>query len=191
MPDPLPNLLTSFLAEVDRLGQRALSSGDYDRWARDFQQALVDYHLGAYFLGKDDTQLSPEAARVLDTLISQQLAYAKRFGEQASALSDAAFLARSSLYGGALKTTYSKAKWSDWNLPFHPGENCECHVNCQCHWDGRNLSGRVGTFYWILGDNEHCPTCLQRWNEGRPYRIRRKRVTETNDRAGDRAAAAA
>ncbi len=176
MPDPLPNLLTAFLAESERLGNQALASGDYDRWARDFQDALVAYHLGAYFLGKDDTQLSPEAAKVLDTLIGQQIAYAKKFGEQASALSDAAFLARSSLYGGALKATYSKAKWADWALPFHPTEGCECIVNCQCHWDGRNLDGPVGTFSWILGDNEHCPTCLDRWNDGKPYKIRRKTV---------------
>lgn len=190
-PAPLDRLLARFLAEVQRLGDRAIATGDYRRWADDFQRALVDYHLGAYFLGKDATDLSPAAERVLRTLIEQQLQFARVFGSERSELSDRAFLARSSLYAGALKATYSHAKWADWDLPFHPTEGCECIVNCQCHWDGQQLDRPVASFYWVLGENEHCPTCLQRWQDGKPYKIRRKNVTETNDRARGAARAAA
>lgn len=184
--DPLAPLMTRFLAEVARLGERALSSGDYQTWARDFQQQLVDYHLASYFLGKDESQLSPLAEKVLTTLIGQQIAYAKRFGAEAGALSDAAFLARSSLYGGALKATYSRAKWAGWPLPFHPTEKCECMVNCQCHWEGRNLDQAKGNgdFTWKVGqDAIQCPTCQLRY-ENNPYLIRKGRyVAQTQSRA--------
>lgn len=180
---PLDVLLGHFLVEVERLGNRAIASGDYKRWADEFQAALVEYHLGAYFLGKGATDLSPAAEKVLRKLIEQQLQFARVFGSERSELSDRAFLARSSLYGGALKATYSQAKWADWALPFHPTENCACYTNCQCHWDGQQLDRPIATFYWVLAENEHCPTCLSRWNDGKPYKIRRNRVAETNDRA--------
>jgi len=190
--DPLAPLMTRFLAEAQRLGDRALASGDYARWAEDFQQQLVDYHLAAYFLGKDESQLSKAAEKVLTKLIDQQLAYAKKFGDVAGSLSDAAFLARSSLYGGALKATYSRAKWANWPLPFHPTERCECMANCQCHWAGANLDQAKGNgdFTWKVGhDAIQCPTCQLR-HENNPYLIRGgKYVTQANTRARHAAAA--
>jgi hypothetical protein len=170
--DPLAPLMARFLAEADRLGRRALASGNYQAWARDFQQQLIDYHLASYFLGKSAAQLSPEAERILTRLIDQQLAYVKKFGGAAGDLSDAMFLARSSLYAGALKATYYRAKYSDWVLPFVPTEKCECMVNCTCMIRVDDLGGGRGLMYWILGDNEHCPTCLNRKADS-PFRVRR------------------
>lgn len=190
--DPLALLMERFLAEVARLGETALRTGNYARWASDFQQQLVDYHLASYFLGKDESQLSSAAEKILNKLIGQQITYAKKFGALAGSLSDDMFLARSSLYAGALKAAYSRAKWANWPLPFHPTEKCECMVNCQCHWEGQSLDSTKGNgdFVWKVGqDAIQCPTCQLR-HEGNPYLIRGgKYVFQAHTRARHAAAA--
>lgn len=181
--DPLSPLMERFLAEVTRLGETALRTGDYTRWATDFQQQLIDYHLASYFLGKDESQLSPAAEKVLAALIETQLAYAKKFGAIAGDLSDALFLARSSLYAGGLKATYYRAKYAEWDLPFVPTERCACIVNCTCRIRVDDQGGGRGLMFWVLGESEHCPTCLNRKADS-PYRVRRAaNVTQAHDRA--------
>lgn len=180
MDDDLRKLLERILGDIAssidayRAGRLPLPS-----WRAQMAKTIGDGHRAAFLLGADTRELSPQARNYLARTIADQLGYLKGFvtDVRAGRVGDAMMAARAALYAGALKATFSRAKWWDWPLPFHPTVDCICHTVCGCKWDGRDLDHEKldGNFYWILTPHphtDHCPTCIDRYNKGEPYLVR-------------------
>ena len=164
----------------------ALPAVDDPRWSEKMREVITRGHLAAWMKGTSERLGVPldspllsqqrlsraERAEIRD-LVEAQLKYLEGFVSARPELSDAATAARSELYAGALSGTYSKARWGDWELPFHPTEGSECITNCHCHWEVTG-DGATGTAIWHLGANErHCVTCPSRASNS-PYSVKRR-----------------
>lgn len=180
MEPNLRNLIERILGDIAQ-SVEAYRSNDLPlpTWRRAMAETIGDGHRAAFLLGADTREVSPQARDFLARVIADQLGYLKGFAADVKAgkVSESLMAARAALYAGALKGTFSRAKWWDWTLPFHPTVDCICLTVCGCHWEGRDLDQENldGDFYWILTPHphtDHCPTCIERYNKGKPYLIR-------------------
>lgn len=121
-----------------------------------------------------EKRLSRAERKEVDALIDAELKYWKGFESEKDALSEGQTNARAAMYGRATRGTYSKARWADWDLPFHPTEGSECLTNCRCHWTVQDNGDGTGTATWHLGATErHCTTCPTRASDS-PYSVSRR-----------------
>jgi hypothetical protein len=121
-----------------------------------------------------EKRLSRAERKEVDRLIDAELKYWKGFESEKADLSQGQTDARAAMYGRATRGTYSKARWADWDLPFHPTEGSECMSNCLCHWTVEDNGDGTGAATWHLGATErHCTTCPSRASDS-PYSVRRQ-----------------
>jgi hypothetical protein len=180
MPDPLKlaALMAQAIATIPKPGSPS--------WQREMERIIARGHTAAWIAGqaerlgvKSDSPLISQArlSRVeraeIKSIVDAQLAYFKGFQADIAGMSEAQIKARAQLYAGATRGTYSRTRWADVPLPFHPTEGTECITRCRCSWELQRLEGD-GNYdaYWRMGAVEqHCITCPTRAN-GSPYRIR-------------------
>lgn len=181
MDEDLRRLLEAALRDINALTARLVAGTiSPSEWHNALATLLGEWHTAAYLLGRDVQDLSPAARDYLLRTLGDQVDHMNGFTDdvEAGRLSDAQIKARAALYAGPLKATWSRAKWWDWPLPFHPADGeTECLVNCGCRWEGKDLDVEQldGDFYWILGQfphAEHCPGCVERYDKGKPYKVR-------------------
>ena len=150
-----------------------LRGGSSSAWLRAMQAALTRAHTAAYMAGQAERLgVSVSALKGLSRAergdIKQQVAaqidYLQGFAGALDGLSEAQIAARAALYAGAVRTTYSRARYP--KLPFYPGEGTECKGQCKCSWQDNG----DGSYTWVLGAAEHCATCQGRAS-GSPYRV--------------------
>ena len=178
---PADTLTTLALDALKGATGALLRGGSSATWLRAMQAALVKAHTAAYLAGLGErsaggrvrvwlskligAQALPKAEReTLKGLISAQLDYLRGFAGALDGLSEAQIAARAALYAGAVRTTYSRARYP--KLPFYPGEGTECKGQCKCSWQDNG----DGSYTWVLGASEHCATCQGRAG-GSPYRV--------------------
>jgi len=109
-------------------------------------------------------------------MLKEQYGYLNNFMDQIEAgeLSQAQITVRLKMYINSASEAFWRAFARDIpiDLPAYPGDGqTACLTNCQCQWDIKPVDGGYDC-YWILGEAEHCPDCVEnaaRWN---PYRIR-------------------
>jgi hypothetical protein len=165
-----------------------LAGGSIETWQRDMQRAITRGHTASTLAGiaerlgipldKDlisEKRLSRAERNEIKQSVAKQLEYLRGFVEdvQAGKLSEKQIRARADLYGGAIRGTYSQARWLGIPLPFHPTEGTQCQSNDRCSWEVVKLEGN-GNYdaYWRLGATErHCTTCPERASAN-PYQIR-------------------
>ena len=110
-------------------------------------------------------------------MLKEQYGYLNPFMDQIEAgeLSQAQITVRLKMYINSASEAFWRAFARDIpiDLPHYPGDgSTACLTNCQCRWDIQFVPGVGYNCYWILGEAEHCPDCVEnaaRWN---PYRIR-------------------
>lgn len=161
--------------------QDAIAAGDWDVAERLITRA----HRAAYLAGLSERlgvpldsallserRLSRAERKDIEAIVKEQLTYLRGF-EDADGLTEGQTDARAAMYGRATRGTYSKARWGDWALPFHPTEGSECMSNCLCHWTVDDHGDGTGSATWHLGATErHCTTCPTR-AQGSPYQVKR------------------
>lgn len=164
----------------------ALPAPDAPDWEAKMRSVITRGHLAAWMAGTaerlgvkpnspllSEKRLSRAERAEIKAIVEKQLTYLKGFVEARGDMSDAAIAARAQMYSGAVRGSYSAARWGDIPLPFQPTEGSECLTNCRCSWDIQQLDGD-GNYdaYWRFGDTEkHCATCPER-EAASPYRIR-------------------
>lgn len=174
--DRLAALTAASIAEATR---GYLRSGDLRRWERAMVETITRGHSAAAIAGTaerlgttpgsallNERNLSRAERAAIRERVAGQLPYLRRFAEEAGALSEAQFAARAALYAGAVRATFSEARWYGKGLPAHPGDgSTECLTQCGCAWAERD-----GGMYWERGKNDSCPTCISREGTWRPWR---------------------
>ena len=177
-----PDTLTTLALDALKGATGALlRGGSSATWLRAMQAALVKAHTAAYLAGLGERSAGgrvrawlsklvgvralPKADReALKQLVAAQLDYLRGFAGALDGLSEAQIAARAALYAGAVRGTYSRARYP--KLPFYPGEGTECKGQCKCSWQDHG----DGSYTWVLGAAEHCATCQSRAS-GSPYRV--------------------
>ena len=179
MDDDLRDLLERVLADIAHsvdayLGQRI----SRHEWARQMARTIGDGHRDAYRLGTGTKDMDPAARAYLARVVADQVKYLTGFSQdlRREDMSAALMKARAALYAGALKATYYRAKYWQWDLPFVPTEGSECMVNCTCSIDVTEAGDDTGLMAWMLGEHAHaetCPTCLNRADDS-PFTVRKR-----------------
>jgi hypothetical protein len=143
---------------------------------------LARAHTAAYLLGVSErTGVGLEAFKGLSKaeradikkVVEGQLKYLAGFKDDMAGMSDKAIEARAAKYAGALKATYSEARWGDWDLPFVPTVGSECQTNCKCSIVVEDQGEGKGQMIWKMHADEHCTTCRSR-AEGSPHPVERR-----------------
>lgn len=165
----LRRVLARILDGIDELSD-GINAGalSVDAWQREMAQVLLVGHVAAYQEGRDASELSPGARRIIAQVVGEQVDYLNRFANEVDARGwdDRKDRARAALYAGSTKQSYWRGASFGLEMPYYPGDgSSECLGNCGCRlqviWeDEEELNARVR---WILGGAErHCRTCPQR-----------------------------
>lgn len=186
MDAELRSLLDQAIADIDEQVDR-FDAGDVAGFVAGMGAVLAAIHLAAAQAGSTSAgavlpagqQAGAVADRIAERELAQQLGYLQAWAEElqragtASGVSEAAVRARARLYAGAIKATWSEARYAGIPLPYHPGQGSECMVNCLCNWRVEQLE-EEGNYdaYWIMAAAEHCSTCPARQARN-PYQIRK------------------
>lgn len=163
--DPLR--LTALMAE-------ALPPPGAKDWDAQMRQAITRGHLAAWMSGTAErlgvpldspllsrARLSKAERQEIKQVVERQLEYLRGFEKARDDMSEDAIANRSSLYPGALKTTYYGARWGDWEIPeeLMPG-NQQCITRCLCKIDVRDNGDGTGMLMRSMGGTEHhCTEC--------------------------------
>ena len=170
---PADTLATLALDALKGATSALLRGGSSAAWLRAMQAALVKAHTAAFMAGQAERLgvnvstlkgLSRAERDDIKQQVAAQLDYLRGFAGALDGLSEAQIAARAALYAGAVRTTYSRARYP--KLPFYPGEGTECKGQCKCSWQDNG----DGSYTWVLGASEHCATCQGRAG-GSPYRV--------------------
>ena len=170
---PADTLTTLALDALKGATGALLRGGSSAAWLRAMQAALVKAHTAAFMAGQAERLgvnvstlkgLSRAERDDIKQQVAAQLDYLRGFAGALDGLSEALIAARAALYAGAVRTTYSRARYP--KLPFYPGEGTECKGQCKCSWQDNG----DGSYTWVLGASEHCATCQGRAG-GSPYRV--------------------
>ena len=170
---PADTLTTLALDALKGATGALLRGGSSAAWLRAMQAALVKAHTAAFMAGQAERLgvnvstlkgLSRAERDDIKQQVAAQLDYLRGFAGALDGLSEAQIAARAALYAGAVRTTYSRARYP--KLPFYPGEGTECKGQCKCSWQDNG----DGSYTWVLGASEHCATCQGRAG-GSPYRV--------------------
>ena len=170
---PADTLTTLALDALKGATGALLRGGSSAAWLRAMQAALVKAHTAAFMAGQAERLgvnvstlkgLSRAERDDIKQQVAAQLDYLRGFAGALDGLSEAQIAARAALYAGAVRSTYSRARYP--KLPFYPGEGTECKGQCKCSWQDNG----DGSYTWVLGASEHCATCQGRAG-GSPYRV--------------------
>jgi hypothetical protein len=173
MDDDLRQLLDKALDGIqyhmDGLAGGQLSVDD---WQQGMSQDLLIYHTTAYMLGQETDELTPDEQRLLNRIVGEQVDYLNRFADVIDQADDfnEAWRSRAAMYVGALKTSYYRGAYADWDLPFQPGEDTDCYGNCLCSWTIADNGDGTATAEWVRNANDSCATCKER-EAGNPYLV--------------------
>lgn len=171
MPTDISKLQSIITESVGELATRYATNPA--RFVREMEAVITRAHTAATIGGiQDRTRITPKglsrAERAeLQAAIVAQRPYLKGFVDdiRKGGMDTEQIKRRAELYAGPVRATYSKSRFP--GLPAHPADgSTECLAWCKCSWLERD-----GKFYWTLGAAEHCPTCLTRASEWRPYRV--------------------
>lgn len=146
-------------------------------WHNEMVELLRVGYTAAYMAGRETTEVSPAAQRMLSRLVGGQVDYLNRFLDEieASEWNDATMRPRAQMYGKSTRQGFERGLTYGLDLPQVPGDGkTECLTNCKCslrvRWiDEEELDADV---YWLLGSAEHCESCVRLSKEWRPLRIR-------------------
>lgn len=126
--------------------------------------------------------LTPQAIFVVDRRVREEAAYLDRWVaqlEREGKIDSEKVRKRAELYGEAAGLTASEVEdrvqyQSFPNLPFQPKDRTICRRRCHCRWDWKIIDSEKGDadVTWVLGDAEHCETCLKRAEACKPLKIR-------------------
>lgn len=152
---------------------------------------IKQQQLAAAVIGEGGPEhATPQTHALAQRAVDQQLAYFERWKsdllKQAAdgQLPSAEYIAnRAKLYGKAATATASEAGTQARGmptLPFYPGQQTQCLVNCKCAWDIKVLDVVNANFdcYWRLAPAEHCPTCAARARVANPLRVRHGAIVD-------------
>lgn len=177
-PDRLAALTAASIADAVRGYAR---TGDVRAWERGMREAITRGHTAAAIAGTaerlgtaagskllNERNLSRAERQAIRERVAGQLPYLRQFAEQVRAgeKSEAQVAAQSALYAGAVRATFSEARWYGAGLPAHPGDgSTQCLTQCGCAWALRD-----GGYYWERGKDDSCPECISREARWRPWR---------------------
>lgn len=122
--------------------------------------------------------LSQGDIRAIERANETQAQYLNRFRRdlEAGQLSEAQARARARLYASSGTPLFEEGRSAAMGLPTlpaYPALRTDCTIRCRCHWSFGRLPGRGNwNCYWILGDADHCDTCIAREAAFDPLRIR-------------------
>ena len=190
-PTDQPNFAAGrFLTEISKRVETlmyGLLSGQvqWPTWRRMMEQEIRQGGRGigviAYNFKPLDYLTAPIVAEVTDAQVNYLNAWANAVKTQAnngtlSLAQMGAMNARAQMYVKSLQEIYTRIitlQLGIPRLPFYPKQQTRCLTNCLCRWEFRQRKG-VGNYdcYWVLGEAEHCPTCLARADAARPLKVR-------------------
>lgn len=155
------------------------ANDDVAAWRERMRTLIAEGHTAAALLAalqRGETALSDDEAALLAILLDDQWAYFEGFAQaaQTGALSPNAIIARAILYADAIRATYFRIRWGEWDLPWRPGDGqSACRVRCKCWaWVTDNGDG-TGIYHWQLAAIEaerHCADCKGREGDHVVYR---------------------
>lgn len=178
------------MSTPDRLvtiARAAIAAIPFDgKWRAAMERAISAAHTAAYIAAQaerlgvtaggalvSERRLSRAERADIKAAVAAQLRYLDGFDP--SGMSEAQARARAALYAGAVKATYTAARWGDWELPWVPGDGSSaCLGNCLCSVRVADNGDGTGVYTWTLGAGEaerHCADCPQRAGD---HPVRRK-----------------
>lgn len=179
-------LIAMTRVELEGVALQYVKNPDPDVFEAEMRRVLTRAHSAAALSGAGERSLGSRIrvflAKVLTTkllpaedkalirsVMKEQFEYLRGFKEVLADLSPAQVVVRAQSYAGAVRATYSRARWSGLDLPFHPGDGgTRCLGNCKCRW---RVEGNKA--YWELGGAErHCSDCPARAANS-PYEVSR------------------
>jgi hypothetical protein len=167
--------LMASLIDAMRIRAEAFDYLGRQEWERQCRRTIIEHHAAAYFAGQGSDRLNARGDRELGALFQAQFDALSRFGDalERGQLSEAQAQARATLYGGALKGTFSRGQYAIWEIPVHPGEGSPCRSNCKCSIEVRVLDEEEldADVVWRRSAEESCDVCIRR-AAGSPYRVR-------------------
>ncbi len=106
-------------------------------------------------------------------MLKEQYQYLHRLLQQIEfqQVSPAQIVARLNMYINSANEALWRALGRDLplQLPAYPGDgSTECLTNCRCEWDIQETEMTYDCF-WMLGEAEHCPDCVDRSQRWAPY----------------------
>lgn len=170
------------LPEVNLLAA-ALASGQMDvgQWEAQMREAIKAEYIQQYLLGRGGLQnMTAQDWGSVGGMIADQYRYLDGFADEIAAgnLSEAQIAMRARMYIRSAGEAYwrATARAKGWpRLPAYPKDGTsDCLTNCQCGWDVQWVPDESGGHWeatWLLGEAEHCPTCLERAAMWNPLRL--------------------
>jgi len=164
--------------EMDLLAG-ALSSGQLDvgAWETSMREAIKAEYIQQYLLGRGGLEnMTQQDWGSVGGMIADQYRYLDGFAVEVAAgnLSEAQIAMRARMYINSANEAYWRAtqRAKGWpTLPAYPGDGTsECLTNCRCFWDVRAVED-YWEATWLLGEAEHCATCLERAAMWNPLRL--------------------
>ena len=164
--DDLRRLLDLLIEDV-ALQSAAMDAGrvTVDQWQQQMAQSLLAAHYAGYGTGRGATRFTPQEEARITRIVGEQLDYLNRFAAELDTRAwTAADAARALLYMGNVKSVFWAGRTFGWDLPYMPASGTACLGNCGCRWEGENLDEEelTGTWRWVRGKSDSCPTCVQR-----------------------------
>jgi hypothetical protein len=103
-----------------------------------------------------------------------QYQYLSRFKTDLNRYSEAQIRQFSRLYVNSARKAFEFIKSQKMGVPFilpaYPGDGSTvCKVNCHCHWEHLFENGVWVGSNWTLGIADHCPDCVRRSGEWKPF----------------------
>lgn len=152
----------------------ALPSADDPAWDAKMRAIITRGHLAAWMAGTGErlgvkvdspllsqARLSRAERKEINAIVKRQLDYLREFNQARGDMSEQATAARSSMYPGAVKSTYYGARWGDWEIPeaLMPGMQT-CLTRCLCRIHVVEGEDGEGTLVREMGGTEHhCDEC--------------------------------
>lgn len=176
-----PKVPTTLVRLLEQLTTTLAEEGtDEETWEDAFAEALARYHLAAYAhgAGLNVHQLTPQDHKLVQAVVDRQKEYLQGFKQ---AFSEGRYadrtpvaLHRADMYADATLGTWWMGHTRGWPLPAWPGDGTtQCKTRCRCSWNISQLSGDGNAdATWLLGNADHCQTCMQRSEEWAPLHIR-------------------
>lgn len=167
--------MTDASLRLAALMTEALPPPGSKRWEAAMRTVITRGHTAAWLAGTAERlnvpldspllsrqRLSKAERKDIAAMVDKQLTYLRGFEQAKPDMSEAAVAARAKMYPGAVKSTYYRARWGDWDIPddLMPG-NQQCLTNCVCRIAAIHDNGDgTGVLTREMGGTEqHCDEC--------------------------------
>lgn len=182
--------LEYFAAQAERHANDLVSGKmDIGQWLIVMENELYQLHFTMYAIGAGGaTNLDASDIDEINAIVTNQSAYLRRWAVQLrqEELPSLEYMVNRSMLYGADATNHTVAVAQTRalgmpRLPFYPADRTDCMVNCKCRWRINKLEGD-GNYncFWVMGNAEHCDTCLARARAASPLRIRDGIILDAN-----------